>query len=42
MQPDLTGKLDWSQWNHNVLKRFTVDGFVVFTGRSETDHPANC
>lgn len=38
MQPDLTGKLDWSRWNHNVLKQFQVDGLVLFPGRSETDH----
>jgi hypothetical protein len=40
MQPDLTGKLDWSRWNHDVLKRFELDGLVVFPGRSETDHLA--
>lgn len=40
MQPDLTGRLDWSRWNRDVLKRFTVDGLVVFPGRAETDHLA--
>lgn len=38
MQPDLAGKLDWSRWNHNVLREHTLDGVVVFPGRAETDH----
>lgn len=38
MQPDLTGKLDFSRWNHDVLKQFKLDGLVTFPGRAETDH----
>jgi hypothetical protein len=44
MQPDLTGKLDWSRWNHNVLKQLMLeglDGLVAFPGRAETDHLAD-
>jgi hypothetical protein len=40
MQPDLTGALDWSRWNRDILKRFEVDGLVLFPGRSETEHLA--
>lgn len=40
MQPDLTGRLDSSRWNHDVLKQFVLDGLVVFPGRSETEHLA--
>jgi hypothetical protein len=40
MQPDLTGRLDFSRWNHDVLKQFTFDGVVVFPGRAETEQLA--
>lgn len=38
MQPDLTGHLDWSRWNRDVVQRFELDGVVTFPGRAETQH----
>jgi hypothetical protein len=40
MQPDLTGRLDWSRWNRDIVQRCPVDGLVIFPGRAETHHLA--
>lgn len=40
MQLNLIGRMDWSRWNRDVLKRFEVDGLAVFPGRVETENLA--